>query len=110
MKVTAAVLVTALSLASGWAHAGPCTDEIARFEQEVRQAAGNPAAGPTATQTLGAQLHRQPTPESVDQAKVRARASFEENLTRAQRLDGEGDRTGCTDALAAARRMYVLSR
>ena len=63
MKVTAAVLVTALSLASGWAHAGPCTDEIARFEQEARQAARNPDAGPTAMQTLGAQLHRQPTPE-----------------------------------------------
>ena len=110
MKMTATVLATALSLASGWAHAGPCTDEIARFEQEVRQAAGNPAAGPTEAQSVGAQLHRQPTPESVDQAKVRARTSFEENLMRAQRLDAEGDRAGCTDALAAARRMYVLSR
>jgi hypothetical protein len=110
MKVIAAVLATALSIASGLAHAGPCTDEIARFEQEVRQAAGNPDAGPTATQTLGAQLHRQPTPESVDQAKVRARTSFEENLMRAQRLDAEGDSAGCTEALAAARRMYILSR
>src|SRR5262245_2132791 len=109
MKSTATFVVgVALGLGVASAHAGPCTNAIAKFEQEVRQSAGNPDAGPTARQTVGAQLDRQPTPGSVARAEASAQATFEAALARAKRLDARGKRVGCTRALVAARRMDSL--
>jgi hypothetical protein len=109
MKVTAAfVVAAAVCLGVESAHAGPCSNQIAQFEQAVRQSASNPNAGPFAQQTIGAQLGRQPTPGSVKHAEARAQASFEAVLARAKRLDARGNRAGCTKALAAAKQMYNL--
>ena len=105
MRVTAAFVVAALLLSTS-AHAGPCSNAIAQFEQTVRQSANNPDAGPTARQSIGAQLDRQPTPGSVARAEARAQTTFEGALARAKRLDARGNRAGCTRALAAAQRMY----
>src|SRR5262245_16335722 len=106
-RATAAwVVAAALSLSIAAAHAGPCTSKIAQFEQAVRQSAGNPNAGPMAPQSIGAQLDRQPTPGSVKRAQERAQATFAATLARAKRLDAQGNRAGCTRALAAAKRMY----
>ena len=104
MRALIAVAVLGLSLTA--AHAGPCSEKIAQFEQAVRQSAGNPNAGPMARQTIGAQLNRQPTPASVKRAQERAQSTFAANLARAKRLDAQGNRAGCTRALAAAKRMY----
>jgi hypothetical protein len=93
-----------LNLAS--AHAGPCTKKIAQFEKAVRQSAKNPDAGPTAAQSVGAQLSHQPTPDSVKRAEAGAEANFATHLSRAKALDAKGDRAGCTRALAQARRLY----
>ena len=98
----------ALGLSIAAAHAGPCSSEIAKFEQAVRQSAGNPNAGPMAPQSIGAQLDRQPTPGSIKRAEERAQAMFAATLARAKRFDARGNRTGCTRALAAAKRMYNL--
>lgn len=109
MKVTAVFTLTAaLCLCIVAAHAGPCTTDIAQFEQAVRQSAGNPDAGPFAVQSVGAQLTHQPTPGSVKRAKKRAQAKFEATLARAKRLDAQGNRRGCTRALARAKDMYNL--
>lgn len=89
------------------AQAGPCGSDIARFEQAVRQSAGNPNAGPIAPQTIGAQLDREPTPSSIRRAQARARAAFGAQLAHAKRLDARGDR-GCAGALARAEDMYNL--
>jgi len=104
MRALIAVAVLGLSLTA--AQAGPCSEKIAQFEQAVRQSAGNPNAGPMARQTIGAQLDRQPTPASVKRAQERAQSTFAANLARAKRLDAQGNRAGCTRALAAAKRMY----
>jgi hypothetical protein len=90
------------------AHAGPCSIEIAQFERAVRQSAGNPSAGPTAPQSIGAQIGRQPTPGSIKQAEARAQTAFEAALARSKRFDAQGNRAGCTKALADAKRMYDL--
>ena len=105
-----AVIVGAATLCLGVAsaHAGPCTSQIAQFEQAVRQSAGNPNAGPMAPQSIGAQLGQQPTPGSVKQADARAQAAFDATMARAKRLDARGNRAGCTRALVAAKRMYNL--
>jgi hypothetical protein len=108
-RTTAALFVAAaLALSVASAQAGPCTSKIAQFEQAVRQSAGNPNAGPMAPQAIGAQLDRQPTPASIKRAEQRAQATFASTLARAKRLDAQGNRAGCTRALAAARRMYNL--
>ena len=106
MRAWTAVAVLGLSLTA--AHAGPCSEKIAQFEQAVRQSAGNPNAGPMARQSIGAQLDQQPTPGSVKRAQERAQATFAATLARAKRLDARGNRAGCTRALAAAKRMYNL--
>ena len=107
----AAAFVTAclsLGLSVASAHAGPCTGDIARFELAVRQSAGKPDAGPFAPQSIGAQIDRQPTPDSIKRAEKRARVIFAATLARAKRLDARGNRAGCTQALSAARDMYNL--
>jgi hypothetical protein len=103
---TVIIAATAFGLGVASAHAGPCSSEIAQFEQAVRQSAGNPNAGPMAPQSIGAQLDRQPTPGSIKRAEERAQATFAAAMARAKRLDARGDRAGCTRALAAAKRMY----
>jgi hypothetical protein len=106
--VAISVAAVAFGLGVASAHAGPCSSAIAQFEQAVRQSAGNPGAGPMAPQSIGAQLDRQPTPGSVKRAEGRAQASFDAAMARAKRLDAQGNRAGCTRALAAAKRMYNL--
>jgi hypothetical protein len=105
---TVIIAATALCLGMALAHSGPCTSQIAQFEQAVRQSAGNPYAGPMAPQSIGAQLNRQPTPASIKGAEEQAKATFAATLARAKRLDKQGNRAGCTRALAAAKRMYNL--
>jgi hypothetical protein len=90
------------------AQAGPCSADIAQFEKAIRDSAGNPFAGLTAPQTVAAQIDRQPTPESLKQTQQRLRAQFAATMARAKRLDAKGDRAGCSSALNAARRMYIL--
>lgn len=89
------------------AEAGPCTADISQFEATVHQSAGDPFAGLTARQSVNAQLGHQPTPESVHSADQRLKARFSAALARAKRYDAQGNRSGCTRALNAARKLYV---
>ena len=107
-RIGAAFFMACLILNVAPAHAGPCTNEIARFELAVRQSAGKPDAGPFGPQSVEAQIDRQPTPASVKRAKKRAQSIFAATLARAKRLDARGNRAGCTRALAAAKDMYNL--
>ena len=97
-----------LCLSASAALAGPCSADIAQFEQAIRNSAGNPFAGLSAPQSVNAQLDRQPTPESLKQARDRLRAKFSATMARAKRLDAKGDGAGCASALSQARRMYIL--
>ena len=90
------------------AYSGPCSSEISKFETAVRQSAGNPNAGPTLPQSVGAQLDHQPTPATMKRAEKQAERMFERTLARAKRLDARGNRAGCTRALAEAKDRYIL--
>jgi hypothetical protein len=105
---TSLVVGAALVLSVASALAGPCSTQIAQFEEAVRQSANNPGAGPMAPQSIGAQIDRQPTPGSLKRAEARAQAAFDAALARAKRLDARGDRAGCLRALATAKSMYNL--
>ncbi|HYT07948.1 MAG TPA: hypothetical protein VEL77_09890 [Rugosimonospora sp.] len=109
LRVTAILIVgSILDLNSTFAQAGPCSNDIAQFEAAIRQSAGNPNAGLTAPQSIGAQLDRQPTPDSLRKAKERLQSKFSTTMARAKRLDAKGDLAGCTRALSEAKRMYIL--
>ena len=89
--IAAAIAATTIGFGERAAFAGPCTDDITKFETAVRQSAKIPSAGPTTAQSVGAQLSRQPTPESVKQAEDKAQRMFEAVLARAKTLDQAGD-------------------
>ena len=64
--VCAAALVVSMSNS----YAGPCSKEIARFRAEINaKQRSNVGAPPSAPQTTGATMHRQPTsPQKVEAA------------------------------------------
>lgn len=97
--------VAALVVGTTSAHAGPCTADIARFEAEVQAARKSPDPGPSAPQSIGAQMEHQPTVESVARAKAQALAGFDAVLARAKALDAEDD-PACAAALTEARLIY----
>ena len=81
-----------LALSPASTYAGPCTEEIKKFEDEVsRRLATNPGAGPNALQSVGAQRHTQPTPSSVEQAEQQAQTTFAALLEGAKELDAQGN-------------------
>jgi hypothetical protein len=87
------------SLALATAKAGPCSEEIAQIEQIMVQS----PTGPTTQQTVDSQLHRQPTPQSVEKGAGRARAEADALLVRAKALDREGNASGCMEIVARIR-------
>ena len=88
--------------------AGPCTAAIdavqAKVDARIDAVAG---AGATTDQSTSAQLHRQPTPQSIAEAeqsigegKPSDKALSE--LAEARAADAKGDKAACTQALDAA--------
>jgi hypothetical protein len=106
------ILTTAVLASVSGAQAGPCTSQIAATEQQINQsAAASPLGGagtPSADQTIGAQLHHQPTPGAVENAERKANAQGEAALEQARKADASGNGDACTDALREARHLYGL--
>jgi hypothetical protein len=75
-------------LTIGSAGAGPCSREIAQIEYVMRHPGGT--IGPTNPQSVGAQLHHQPTKASVARAIKRADARYYRTMARARALDAKG--------------------
>jgi hypothetical protein len=102
----------ALFGAAGAAWGGPCTTQIAQLQQQINLAAADPAAkpdiGPTAPQSVGAQLHHQPTPGSVEHGERVANADADAALERARKADADGNSVACNQALGEARRLYGI--
>jgi len=104
------LLLTAATFAGGTAgaQAGPCTAQIAEVDRYIERAARNPTTGPTAPQSIGAQLHHQPTPSSVASALSAARANSATALDRARKADAEGNEAACMRAVEEAKELYGL--
>jgi hypothetical protein len=109
---TVALAGGALLVSAEAALAGPCTKQIAEVEQQIIQLQATPspsgAGQPSASQTVGAQLHHQPTPGSVEGAQSKANADATAALGRARKADAAGDAAECAAALVEARRLYGL--
>ncbi len=106
------VAAAALIGAGAPCYAGPCTAEIAQVEQKIRQAQATAQPGgagePSAPQSIGAQLHHQPTPDSVEIAARKAKGDAAAALDRARQADANGDDAACAKALGEARDIYGL--
>ncbi len=84
------------------AGAGPCSQEIAAYEQAMTE-----LPGITGHQSVHAQLHHQPTPDTLARSRNRAAGDEREDraaLERARAADARGDRAACLEALSEARR------
>jgi hypothetical protein len=88
------------------ARSGPCAEDIILLERQIAATVPGPQTGPTGTQTIGAQLHRQPTPGTVEQAEHVA--NKDEALARAKQADSEGNSADCNAALKRARELYGI--
>jgi hypothetical protein len=95
------VVSIAFGLGVTSAAASPCSDEIAKLEQQ--QDGNNPAAVPTGRQSVGAQLGHQPTPDSVRQAELASKEGIAAILNRAKAFDAEGNTKECMDLVGTAR-------
>jgi len=94
----------------GAAYGGPCTAQIAALEQKIKTSAPGPKSGPTYSQTLAAQLHRQPTPEDVEHAQQSGRKEADAALKTAHDADDAGDASACNAALEKAERLYDIGQ
>jgi hypothetical protein len=94
-------------------RAGPCAKDIvsmqARIEARLNAVA---ATGPSAKQSVQAQMHRQPTPNSMANAERKLGelppstiVKVNDAMARAQKADTAGDESGCRQALAEVARI-----
>ena len=92
-------------------YAGPCSNEIDRMQARINARVEAAAqSGPSAPETSGALLHRQPTPGSIAAAESklgdvssRKVEVVEAAMARARRADLADDKNGCDQALADVR-------
>ncbi|WP_114948696.1 hypothetical protein [Microvirga calopogonii] len=91
-------------------HAGPCTPDIDRLQAQVdARIAAVAGAGPAGSESIAAQLHREPTPASIAAAEQKLGEGKPEEaalaaLARARAADASGDKAGCDEALILVRK------
>lgn len=103
-------LVAAALLGAGAAYGGPCTDQIAALQQHVNAVPPGPETGPTFSQTLGAQLHHQPTAHDIKHAQEVGRKEADAALKAARKADKAGNASACNAALEKAKRLYDIQQ
>ncbi len=108
------LVLAAVALLGGGAasQAGPCTSQISQVEQKISALQAAPQASgagePTAPQSIGAQLHHQPTPGTVQGAEETANADGDAALERARKADADGNADGCNEALREVKHLYGI--
>jgi len=104
------IVCSALLAGAGIAHSGPCTAQIVTLEQQIKSTPPGPESGPTFPQTLGAQLHKQPTPLDVEHAEHVANKDADAALDAAKKADAQGDAAVCKANLTRARELYNINQ
>ena len=102
MRIQQSLIVCAATLvvSTSTSYAGPCSNEIARFQAETNAKQGsNVGAAPSAPKTTGATMLRQPTSPQKVKAAMAA-------LKRASESDRAYDQMACKAALADAWRAF----
>ena len=89
-------------------QAGPCSKGIARTQAIIDSKLNLLAeTSPSASQSTGAQLHRQPTPRSMAETEIKlgilspaVLEKIEDAMARARKADIAGDANACEQALS----------
>ena len=81
------------------AQVGSCRAEITRLELVLSQARASGQGVGNAPESSAARLHRQPTPQSVEQAASEAEKTVETALALARKLESEGLDAECAAML-----------
>ena len=102
---TAGVIVL---FGSGVAYSGPCAVQIAQLERQIRNAAAGQESGPTAPLSVAAQLHHQPTPNTVQNAEREVQAGAASALDRARQSDAGGSAIACVTALGEGKHHWIF--
>jgi hypothetical protein len=103
-----ATTAATLLCGSGTAHSGPCTSQIEELERQIGHASSSAKSGPSAPQSIEAQLHHQPTPETVRNAERKANADAAAALQRARQADTDDNPAACAKALGEAKRRWSI--
>jgi hypothetical protein len=105
MKHLSAIFIVcaALGLPIQEAQASTCSSEIARLEAALGGPANRNNAALTAPESLGAKLHHQPTPASVDRARQAAQSRVGQLLAQAEDLDASGQAGKCLEVVRAVK-------
>jgi uncharacterized membrane protein YccC len=90
------------------AHAETCSHEITKLETLTREPNTQPFAGATDRQTIGAQLHHQPTAASIAGAQHQATDDVDKALAHAKSLDASGQEIDCMNAVQKAKLLLGL--
>jgi hypothetical protein len=101
----------ALLCASSAAQAGPCRMMIVQLERQIAIDLPPPLVFGSLNilpQSLDAQLHHQPTLDTVVQAQHYTYKDGNAQIDRAWKADSDGDVSGCSEAIVEARRFYDL--
>jgi hypothetical protein len=98
----------ALLCGNGAALAGPCTMQIVQFERQIADNMTDPMSSPILPQSLHAQLHHQPTLETVVQAQHVRNTDGNAVIDLARKADNDGNIRECIRALIEARRLFDL--
>jgi len=103
-----AVTTASLLCGGGAAHSGPCTSQIEQLERQIGHLSSSAKNAPTAPQSIAAQLHYQPTPETVRNAERKANADAAAALQRARQADTDDNAAACARALDEAKHYWFI--
>jgi hypothetical protein len=95
--------------------AGPCASDIDAMQMNIASKLSSiAAAGPAVDQTVGAQMHRQPTPDSVatrestlGEVSASKIEEVKNAMARARQADAAGDKNLCERALNDVQRALI---
>ena len=88
------LIAVALAMTAQFAEAGPCSHDIAGLETGTRLFGRNPPSGQD-LQSVDAQQDHRPRSDLASRLQLQ----FAATMARAKRLDMEGERFACIDAL-----------
>jgi hypothetical protein len=100
----------ALLCGNSAALAGPCAMRIIQFERQIAIDLPVRGSGPMQIlpQSRDAQLHHQPSLDTVVQAQHFGNKVGNDEIDKAWKADNDGDIDGCNRALIEARRLYYF--
>jgi hypothetical protein len=93
IKGAVLIFVCVVSPSPGWATA--CSQEINRTELSLEKARIENAFVPDMPESTYAKMHRQPTEETVANARAEAMQTAEQALIIARKQDAEGEEDEC---------------